>query len=165
MLFEWRNDGRMTGISEFSFFLPLQKQLHFSSFRHSNIIPSFLKWKGMIITMEVISFKSHSSHLNFIPVNLVIRGMPEWWGMEGDFWTKAEALILKISSFNCHSMSLLYSSQGHSFHLKAIPDIWGSFQNWCQSWIILSFINHPKKSLFWCPRNDLGINRNGVGMK
>ena len=26
-----------------------------------------------------------------------------------------------------HSMQLLYSSHGHSFHLKAIPAIWGSF--------------------------------------
>ena len=81
MMLECRNDVEMTGISEFSFFLPLQKQPHSSSFRHSNIIPSFLKWKGMKITTEGISFKSHSSHLYFIPISPVIqewRNEEEW---------------------------------------------------------------------------------------
>ena len=81
MMLEWRNDVEMTGISEFSFFLPLQKQPHSSSFCHSNIIPPFLKWKGMKITMEGVSFKSHSSHLYFIPISPVIqewRNEEEW---------------------------------------------------------------------------------------
>ena len=130
MMLEWRNDVGMTGISDFIFFLPLQKQPHSSSFRHSNIIPPFLKWEGMKITMAEISFKSHSSHLYFIPISSVIRGMTKWGGMKGDFWTKAKPLILKITSFHCHSVipchycilhMVIPFIWRHSCHLVVIP--------------------------------------------
>ena len=123
MMLEWLNDVGMTGISESSFFLPLQKQLHSSSFHHSIFIPSFHKWKGMRITMEGISFKIHSSHLQFIPISPVIRGMTEWGGMKGDFWTKAKPLILKITSFHCHSIIPCHYCILHMI----IPFIWGPF--------------------------------------
>ena len=138
MMLEWRNDGRMTGISEFSFFLPLQKQLHSSSFRHSNIIPTFLKWKGMIITIEVISFKSHSSHLNLLSSQSCHPGITEWWGMKGDFWTKAKALIQKITSFHCHSVIPCHCCILH----RVIPFIWRPF---------LTFAGHSNSDVIPVP--------------
>ena len=143
MMLEWRNDVGMTGISDFSFFLPLQKQPHSSSFRHSNIIPSFLKWKGMKDTTEQFSFKSQSSHLNSILISPVIRGMTEWGGMKGDFWTKAKPLILKITSFHCHSVIPCHYCLLH----LVIPFIWGPF---------LSFEGH---SSFPCHSNSRSMKK------
>ena len=117
MMLEWRASQNPV------FFSPSKNNLIPLSFRHSDIIPSFLKCKGMKITMEGISFKSHSSHLHFIPISPVIRGMTEWGGMKGDSWSKAKPLILKISSFHCHSVIPCNYCILH----MVIPFIWRPF--------------------------------------
>ena len=45
MMAKWRNGGRMTGISEFSFFAHFQNHSHSSSFRHSWSFSNAKEWK------------------------------------------------------------------------------------------------------------------------
>ena len=127
MTLEWSNDGRMTGVSQFNFFLPLQKHPHSTSFRHSFVIWKYLEWQGMNIHNWEISFKSHFSHSHFIPSSFVVQ---EWWwndGMrwnEGIFLNQGKTLNSQIHlippSFR-HSMSISYSSYDHCNHLRVIP--------------------------------------------
>ena len=130
MMLEWRASQNPV------FFSPSKNNLIPLSFRHSNIIPSFLKCKGMKITMEGISFKSHSSHLYFI--QSVSQSFNQSCHSRNDGMRRNEGRFLKqgqtLNSENHliplsfrHSMSLLCSSHGHSIHLRAIPVIWGSF--------------------------------------
>ena len=143
MMLEWRNDVGMTGISDFSFFLPLQKSPHSTvipSFQHHSAMPQMKRdenYNGGGFIQE--SFQSFILHSN----QSCHSRMTEWGGMKGDFWTKAKPLILKITSFHCHSVIPCHYCVLH----MVIPFIWGPF---------LSFEGH---SSFPCHSNSRSMKK------
>ena len=144
MMLEWRNDVGMTGISDFSFFLPLQKQPHSTvipSFQHHSAMPQMKRdenYNGGGFIQE--SFQSFILHSN----QSCHSRMTEWGGMKGDFWTKAKPLILKITSFHCHSVIPCHCCIPH----RVIPFISKPF---------LTFAGHSN--------DGTSMNRNELGMK
>ena len=124
---EWcRNDRHL----RFQFFSPPPKTTSFlliPSFQHHSAIPQMKRDEnyngGDFIQESFQSFKLHSDQSCHSRNDGMRRN-------EGRFLNQGQTLnsenLLIPLSFR-HSISLLYSSHGHSFHLKAIPAIWGSF--------------------------------------
>ena len=151
---KWPNDGRMRGISEFSFFAHFQNHPHSSSFRHLDVI---LECQGMKMKKGGMSFIRHPIHFHSIPISFVIQecvGMTEWGWDEGDFRTKAKPSILKSPS-SCHHSVIPYQ---YPLLRMIIPFIWGSFP------IRISFHGDYRSAVVWLKLewlNDSGMSRMG----
>ena len=94
-----------------------------TSFRHASNEKGWkLQWRGFHSRVIPVIYTSFQSVLSF--KNDGMRRNEGRFLKQGQTLNSENHLI--PLSFH-HSMQLLYSSHGHSFHLKAIPAIWGSF--------------------------------------
>ena len=143
MMTGWRNDGKMTDISEFIFFLSLRKPPHSSSFRHSISFVNEREWKFQWEYCILRSFWSFSLHFVIFRHPRMMKN-DRMRGNEGSFSNKGETLNSENPSNSAtfrHSIILLPSSWDHSIHLRVIS----SFQSHSSSW---SMKNHPMPTLY-----------------
>ena len=136
----WRNDGGMTDISEFIFFLPLRKPPHSTSFRHSISLLNDTEWKLQWEDSIQQSFWS-------FPLHSLIR---EWcWNdrmrpNEGSFFIQGKTLKSENSLIRLHSVIPSW----YSLLNRIIPFIWGSFRHSNLIPVQGLFQNHPMPTLY-----------------
>ena len=142
-MMEWWQNDRHLRIQFFSAPPKTGSFLVIPSFQHHSVMPQMKRDDnyngGDFIQESFQSFKLHSSQ-SCHPRNT------EWWGMKGDFWTKAKALIQKITSFHCHSVIPCHCCILH----RVIPFIWRPF---------LTFAGHSNSDVIPVPFCHLLIIR------